>query len=64
MTSKNNHFRATSYDVVSIDWTINPLEARKILDVKKNAHTKESDTDNTMKRLPRVLQVNTGVFMF
>jgi len=50
--------RATSYDVVSIDWTINPLEARKILDVKKNAHTKENDTENTVKRLSRVLQGN------
>jgi len=50
--------RGTSYDVVSIDWTINPLEARKILTVKNNASTKEMELNNKDKSVPRVLQGN------
>ena len=56
LISKIINFRDTSYNVVSIDWTINPLEARKILDGKKNAQSNENNRNSTDKAVPRILQ--------
>lgn len=51
--------RATSYDVVSIDWTMNPLDARKILgEQRKPPNVEAPVVINTDGKAPRVLQGN------
>ena len=55
-------FRATSYDVVSIDWTMNPLDARKILgEQRKPPNVETPVVINTDGKAPRVLQVTQKV---
>ena len=50
-------FRTTSYDVVSIDWTINPIEARKIIEAISDSKQDGNNQSISGKETPTVLQV-------